>query len=78
MEDSVSKSCFLLKGSGGAKKVLCFASKGLVEMLILMPIINYLCFYVFSNSNSNKKTHEKEKKKIKPHFTLNVWTYLPT
>ena len=67
----------MLEGGEGGGKVLSFAPKGLVEMLILPPVIDYLFFCVFSNSCSNKKTHEKGKEKRKLHFTRNFWTYSP-
>lgn len=68
----------MLEGGGGVKKFLSLAPEGVVEMLILSPIIGYLCFCVFNNSCSNKKTHEKGKEKSKPHFTRNFLTYSPT
>ena len=49
-----------------------------VKRFIPMPFIDYLCFYIFINSNSNKKIDEKGRKKIKPHFTIYFWTYLVT
>ena len=68
----------MLESGGGAKKILSLTPERVVEMLILSPIIGYLCFCVFNNSCSNKKTHEKGKEKCKPHFTRNFLTYLPT
>ena len=49
-----------------------------VKRFIPMPFIDYLCVYIFINSNSNKKIDEKGSKKIKLHFTIYLWTYLLT
>ena len=50
------------------------SSKAVEQQLILMSIINCSCFFVFSNSYSNKKTPEKGTMERKLHFTLDVWT----
>lgn len=50
------------------------SSKAVEQQLILMSIINCSCFFVLSNSYSNKKTPEKGTMERKLHFTLDVWT----
>ena len=69
---TVSELLREINTGGGQKKVLGFSSEVTVRMFIVIPVIGYLCFCVrlFSNSNSNKRIHEK--------LHLYFWTYLVT
>ena len=49
----------MLDSGRGVKKVLRCPLKETVEMLIFTQVMDYLCFFVFSNSNTIRKTHEK-------------------
>ena len=57
-----------MEGSVGAgKNILSFASKWHLEMLILVPVINYFCTCALSNSYSNKKTYYVTSRLIYQH-----------
>ena len=57
-----------MEGSVGAgKNILSFAPKGHLEILILVPVINYFCTCALSNSYSNKKTYYVTSRLIYQH-----------